>query len=128
MKTPHIALAACLAAACSLAQAATAIWTGTPQFLGWYGDQRCILQVSGVAQARPGDPISVRVANRGRVSVKYSIYVFAERLAGEPVFYDTFHIASAAPGAVSVAKTRAWSNSIVGAKIKLSVDACTVID
>ncbi|HMS07454.1 MAG TPA: hypothetical protein PKD73_16995 [Burkholderiaceae bacterium] len=127
MKTPHIALAACLAAACSLTQAATAIWNGTPQDLVWYGDERCRLQVTAVTQTRPYDPITVTVANRGAVRVKYSIYVFAERLAGEPVFFDTFTIASAASGAVSVGKTRAWSNSIIGAKIKLSVDACSVI-
>lgn len=127
MKASRLALAACLAAACNLTQAAISDWTGTPLNLVWHGDERCRLQVTAVTQARFYQPLQVTVVNRGTVRVKYDIYVFAERLAGEPVFYDTFTIASAAPGAVSVGKTRVWSNSITGAKVRVGLTACSTI-
>lgn len=119
--------AACCAAACSLSQAATQQWAGTPLDWVWEGDERCRLQVTAVTQRAPMQALEVKVVNRSNVRVKYAFYVSAERAVGEYVLADGFSISNAAPGATSVGKTAAWKNTIVGARVRLALNTCTVI-
>ncbi|HMS07457.1 MAG TPA: hypothetical protein PKD73_17010 [Burkholderiaceae bacterium] len=126
MKASHIALAACIAAFGTLAQAEDKAWNGTPQNWAWPAEKQCRLQVTSVSQPNESQPIHLTVVNRSDVRVQYSIRIRVSR-SGQNVFDDKILVDNANAGETSERPTaKRLSGTLNGTRVTLTLLSCSV--